>query len=130
MGSTNRPMIRIKRRPDGSIIFPKRERSGPMPQRKYRPFSLDNFEDGRISYNKRTNKGRFYVCVQDHPRASKNGRIARAIVAYEAYHGVSILPGNVVHHVDEDTLNDSKENLQLMSRSDHSRNNLRRLHGL
>jgi hypothetical protein len=83
-------------------------------QRLHHPWSLENFDDGYVDA-----KGRFRVYLPEHPRASSNGYVLRAIVAYEAYHGVSIEPGCLVHHIDENRLNDSKENLEKLVHSVH-----------
>lgn len=78
-------------------------------------FSLDNFNDGYVN-----NRGRFLVWSPDHPRAYNEGYILRAIVAYEAYHDVIIPSDMDVHHVDGNRLNDSKENLTLLSHVEHA----------
>lgn len=58
----------------------------------------------------------------EHPRANKtNGQIFRSIAAYEAYWGIRIPKGFVIHHIDRNKSNDSKENLQLIKIGDHVR---------
>jgi hypothetical protein len=79
------------------------------------PFSLDNFSDGFIGQD-----GRFRVYFSGHPRAHK-GYIKRSIAAYELYHNIEVPRDKVIHHVDGNRLNDSKENLQLLKMSEHSR---------
>ena len=82
-------------------------------KRVHQEWSLDNFDDGYVC------KGRFKVWMPNHPQAHKNGWIMRARVAYEAYHQTSIPEGMEVHHIDKNTLNDSKENLQLLLGKTH-----------
>jgi len=78
-------------------------------------FSLKNFNDGYID-----NKGRFRVWLPEHPRAYENGYVLRAILAYELYNNI-IVPANMdIHHKDGKRLNDSKENLIMLSHSQHS----------
>lgn len=76
-------------------------------KRKHQSWSLENFDDGYIS------QGRFKIRSPDHPRADREGRILRSIIAYEAYHGVEVPRDMIIHHIDGDTLNDSKENLEV-----------------
>ena len=61
----------------------------------------------------------------NHPRAYENGYVLRSIVAYELYHGVRVKRKQRVHHIDQDKLNDSKENLQLTSDSQHKKEHAR-----
>ena len=80
-----------------------------------KPFSLDNFDDGYVD-----NRGRFKVWLPDHPRASKGGYISRSIVAYEAYHKIMVPANMDIHHKDGNKLNDSKENLEMMTHGEHT----------
>ena len=79
------------------------------------PFSLDNFNDGYIDAD-----GRKRVFMPNHPRASKEGYILRAIVAYELYHNVSVPKNMVIHHIDGNRLNDSEDNLIMMLFGQHT----------
>ena len=65
--------------------------------------------------------GRFRVYLPDHPRANKGGYVLRSIAAYEVYHGVEVPREMFIHHINGDTLDDSKENLERMTRSEHLR---------
>jgi hypothetical protein len=79
-------------------------------------WSLDNFDDGYID-----NRGRFRVYFPNHPRAYEEGYILRSIVAYEAYHGVSVTKEYAIHHKNGNRLDDSKENLEQLLFGAHSR---------
>lgn len=83
-------------------------------QQVHQRWSLENFDDGYVDA-----KGRFRVYLPDHPRAATNGYVLRAIVAFEAYSGETVEPGFLVHHKDENRLNDSHENLEKLSHSRH-----------
>jgi len=85
-------------------------------QRTIMPWSLENFDDGYVD-----NRGRFRVYVPDHPRAFTDGYIHRAVVAYETYHGISVPSTMDIHHKNRNRLDDSKENLQMLSHSEHSK---------
>ncbi len=80
-----------------------------------KPFSLDNFNDGYVD-----NRGRFRVWLPEHPRAYESGYVLRSIITYELYHGISVPKENDIHHKDENRLNDSKENLEMMTHGEHS----------
>lgn len=97
----------------------KRETLGRNPDGTFKQvrmrFSLENFDDGHID-----NHERFRVWLPEHSRAYNEGYILRSIIAYEAYHDVKVPPDMDIHHKDEDRLNDSKENLEMMPHSKHS----------
>lgn len=57
----------------------------------------------------------------DHPRADHKGYVRRALLVAEAWRRRPIPPSQVVHHVDDDSLNDSPLNLETLTRSSHSR---------
>jgi len=79
-------------------------------------WSLDNFNDGYIGP-----KGRFMIYLPSHSRANSEGYVLREIAAYEVYNK-TIVPKNMqVHHKDENRLNDTKDNLQLVTGSEHQK---------
>lgn len=84
-------------------------------QRVHNVWSLENFNDGYINKS-----GRFRVYFPEHPRADKMGYIFRSIVTYETHHGVSVPIEMVIHHINENRLDDSKENLLMLTRGSHS----------
>jgi len=88
-------------------------------KRLHYEWSLDNFDDG-FSVNLRGKK-RFKVYKPNHPRANLMGHMLRSIVAYEAYHDIEVPLNMEIHHKDGNTLNDNKENLVLLSNSEHQR---------
>lgn len=89
-------------------------------ERQHKPWSLDNFNDGYVDSD-----GRFRVILPNHPRASRDGFVLRSIVAYEIYHNIQVKLGPEIHHMDGNRLNDSKENLQLLTNSDHQKTHAR-----
>lgn len=54
---------------------------------------------------------------------SKEGNCSKPLhrLIYEDYHKITILPNNVVHHIDGDKLNNDINNLQLVSWGEHSK---------
>lgn len=86
-------------------------------KRIHHEWSLENFDDGYI-VNLRGKK-RFRVYKPEHPRADHMGYIFRSIIAYETYHGVTVPLDMETHHIDGNTLNDKKENLVLLTNSEH-----------
>jgi len=57
--------------------------------------------------------GRVYVYRPDHPRANHKGYILRAHLVMESIIGRYVLPGEVVHHRNEDPSDDNRKNLRL-----------------
>jgi hypothetical protein len=83
----------------------------------YKVWNLKHFNEGYINSN-----GRFVVRVPNHHRANSNGWIIRSIVAYEAFHpSEKVTKEYVVHHKDENRLNDSKKNLEKILFGEHTR---------
>lgn len=92
--------------------------------RKHQKWSLKNFDDGIIWTDCRGKK-RMRVWLPEHQRSDSNtksgkGYVLRSIVAYEAYHGIVVKKSDIIHHIDGDTLNDSKENLQRLTVRQHN----------
>ena len=83
----------------------------------YKTWSLENFNEGFINSH-----GRFRVRLPSHHKANPYGWVNRSHAAYEAYHPDDIVTIEyVVHHVDENKLNDSKENLEKILHGEHTR---------
>ena len=78
-------------------------------------WSLENFDKGSIS------QGRMWVYLPYHPRASSTGQLPRAWVAYELYYKERLKPGDVIHHKNEDPLDDRKSNLAKTTRGGHNK---------
>jgi hypothetical protein len=55
----------------------------------------------------------------------KNGYVKRADLVAEIALGRSLLPSEIVHHKNHDKIDDRPENLQVLTKQEHSR-----LHGL
>ncbi len=79
------------------------------------PFSLENFNEGYVDVN-----GRFKVWTLENPRSNKNGYTFRSIVAYTLYHDTPVPEEYDIHHKDENRLNDSKENLEMLPHGEHT----------
>ena len=84
-------------------------------KRSIKRFSLENFTEGYVD-----NQGGFRVWLPEHPRAYKGGYVLRSIAAYELYHGIQVPRENDIHHINGNRLNDSKENLEMMSHREHA----------
>jgi hypothetical protein len=66
--------------------------------------------------------GRIYIHVPDHPRAKKSGYVVRARLVMEKSIGRLLSPEEVVHHKNQNTLDDRIENLQLLANdAEHAR---------
>jgi hypothetical protein len=80
------------------------------------PWAPDSWDDGYVD-----NKGRFRVYRPDFPKADKMGYAMRAHVVYWLATGSRHPDGAVLHHKNEDKLDDRLENLQVMTHGDHTR---------
>ncbi len=71
----------------------------------------------------RINRGYKQIWAPDYPRSKHrgwcNGYVAEHIMLMEGYIGRALKEDEVVHHIDENRLNNSLENLQLMTATEH-----------
>ncbi len=82
---------------------------------KHKVWSPENMNDGYLL------RGRMRVYLPNHHRASANGYVTRAILHYEYYHNDIVTKEFAIHHIDGNTVNDSKENLVKMTVEEHTR---------
>jgi hypothetical protein len=66
--------------------------------------------------------------MDEHPRAHPNGFVYEHIVVAEQKLGRPLKPGEVVHHVDENKLNNDPDNLEVVTRSEHARLHMKSRH--
>ena len=85
-------------------------------KRVHKKWSLSNFNDGFADA-----KNYFRVYCPNHPRAKGECYLLRSFVAWEHYHRRRVPIGYVVHHIDKNTLNDKKDNLLLVTQSEHQK---------
>lgn len=71
-----------------------------------------------VSFNKQ--EGRYYIRRPEHPRSNYRGYVKRAVLVMEDKIGRFLNLGEVVHHVNSDCTDDRLENLQLLTREDHT----------
>jgi len=69
--------------------------------------------------------GYMYILSLDHHFKDSKGYVKRSRLTYEKYHKCILLPWAIIHHKDHNKLNDSIDNLEAMTGSQH-----KRLHGL
>lgn len=94
---------------------PKMRNSNGTFKRTLEPFSLENFNDGWVDSD-----GRFRVYFPNHSRADIHGHVLRAIVAYEAYHQITVPIDKDIHHKNGNRLDDSAQNLELLGHKEHA----------
>ena len=71
-------------------------------------------------HEKKHARGYTYVFVPDHPFATREGYVFKHILAYEKYHSCIVdRTKYCVHHIDENKENNAKDNLLLMTKSEH-----------
>ena len=68
-----------------------------------------------------SSEGYRFIYKSNHPYSRHNGYIKQARLRMEKEMGRYLTPQEVVHHQDLDKLNDNIENLQIMSKSEHSK---------
>jgi hypothetical protein len=61
-----------------------------------------------------------YIRVLDHPHADKQGYVKRANLVMEKKLGRFLVPGEQVHHRNKIKLDDSPENLEVLTARDHA----------
>ena len=62
-----------------------------------------------------------YALVPDHPNATKNGYVLMHRVVVENRLGRLLSKSEIVHHKDHDKKNNSIENLEVLTQSEHAR---------
>jgi hypothetical protein len=67
-----------------------------------------------------TDSGYILLRRPNHPNADSKGYVREHILVMEAHIGRYLVDGEVVHHIDRDKSNNDLDNLQLMTRSEHS----------
>lgn len=72
--------------------------------------------------------GYWFVCKPEHPRASAQGYVGEHTLVMEKHLRRYLVDGEVVHHRDHDRKNNSIENLQLMSITEHKRQHMLETH--
>jgi hypothetical protein len=66
--------------------------------------------------------GRIFIYSPEHPFCYKNRYVRRSHLVWELNSGVRVQPGEVIHHIDGNPMNDEPENLQwIKNQSDHAR---------
>lgn len=92
--------------------------------------SETRFKKGQIAHNKKgycfhksRKGGKIYKLIYkpEHPNATKKGYVREHRLVIEEKIGRLLLRSEVVHHKDGDTLNNSLNNLELMTANEHRR---------
>lgn len=76
----------------------------------------------RTRRDKIINNGYYYIMVEGHPAGLKrHGYVGEHVLIIEKNIGRYLEEGEVVHHIDENPLNNNIENLLLLTKADHMR---------
>ncbi len=95
-----------------TVLFKKGHR------RKPNIWNFDRWDEGRI-WNSAGQRMKVYR--PDYPKSDKRGEALRSHVVWWLIHGEVVPKGYVIHHVNENTLDDRPANLNKMTQSLHSR---------
>lgn len=74
---------------------------------------------GGIGHKKRRADGYIAVYFPDHPHSGKEGYVMEHVLVMEALIGRHLAPDECVHHINEIRSDNRKENLALMTKSEH-----------
>ena len=87
----------------------------PRPSKQEKPKKIDTFHKGyTITWN-----GYIMVKCPNHPHCDGKGYVREHILVMEKYLGRYLTEDEVVHHIDENKLNNDISNLQLMTKYEH-----------
>lgn len=75
---------------------------------------------GGTSVHTSGGKGYFRVWMPEHHRSNRAGYVKRSVLVLEEKLGRALLPTEIVHHVNRDSMDDRPENLSAMTSSEHS----------
>ena len=98
------------------MIHRKQGKDGRFQRQRYKPWTPRTWNDGYED-----NRGRFRVYRPDYPNAYFLGYALRAHVVYWLKTGKTHPTGYVLHHKNENRLDDRFINLELMPHGDHTR---------
>jgi hypothetical protein len=87
-----------------------------------------NYKNGLGGYGK--NHGYKYVYNPEHPKASKRGEVAEALMVIEYHLGKYLSKGAIIHHVDGNKLNNNPSNLMVCENRGYHRVIHRRMKAL
>lgn len=74
---------------------------------------------GGIGHKKKRTDGYISIYFPDHPCSSSDGYIMEHILVMESLLGRHLYKNECVHHINENRSDNRKENLQLMTKSEH-----------
>ena len=81
----------------------------------------EGHKQGGIGFKKKRADGYMAVYFPDHPKSTKEGYIMEHILVMEALLGRHLTDDECVHHINHQKNDNRKENLKLMTKSEHMR---------
>ena len=81
---------------------------------------------GGIGFKKQRADGSMAVYFPDHPKSSKDGYVMEHILVMEALIGRHLTENECVHHINHKRNDNKKENLRLMTKSEHMSYHMRK----
>jgi hypothetical protein len=84
------------------------------------PTARKGSDNGRWNGGVITNRNRVFVYSPQHPRPERGNYVRRARLVIEKSLGRFLTSDEVVHHINGDSMDDRRENLIVLSQSDHA----------
>ena len=83
---------------------------------------------GGIGHKKKRTDGYIAIYFPDHPCSSSDGYIMEHILVMESLHGRHLHKNECVHHINGNRSDNRKENLQLMTKTEHMSFHMKKRH--
>lgn len=87
----------------------------PRKEKGIKQYKIDTYHKGYII----TDSGYKKIMKKEHPRSDSKGYVGEHVLVMEEHIGRYLIEDEVVHHIDENKLNNDINNLRLMTKQEH-----------
>ena len=88
----------------------------------------DSSKKGGIGHKKKRHDGYLAIYFPDHPKCNADGYIMEHVLVMESILGRWLRDDEIVHHVNHKRDDNRKENLKLMTKSEHMSFHMKEIH--